>query len=161
VPDCIILSEVCGFDVSHARSVGSNTSIALVMIWLIALVSWASGGRSSWDTARRVGFVAAGPGFGAPGSGVMHRFFRWFFQNRETGTITIGQAPNRSLWIVIVTAALLWVGNPPERLGVALEVIFKAALFFWAGDEVLSGINPWRRCLGIAVLFYGLWTLPR
>ena len=91
----------------------------------------------------------------------MHRFFRWFFQNRETGTITIGQAPNRSLWIVIVAGALLWVGNPPERLGVALEVIFRAALFFWAGDEVLSGINPWRRCLGIAVLFYGLWTLPR
>jgi hypothetical protein len=93
--------------------------------------------------------------------GVMQRLFRWFFQNRETGTITIGQAPNTSLWIVIVAGALLWVGNPSERLGVALEVIFKAALFFWAGDEVWRGVNPWRRCLGIIVLCYGLWTLPR
>jgi hypothetical protein len=54
-----------------------------------------------------------------------------------------------------------WMGRPSERLGVALEIIFKAALFFWAGDEVLRGINPWRRCLGITVLCYGLWTLPR
>jgi hypothetical protein len=91
----------------------------------------------------------------------MHRFFRWFFQKRETGAITIVQAPNRSLWIVIVAGTLIWVGHPPERLGVVLEVIFKTALFFWAGDEVLRGINPWRRCLGIIALCYGLWTLPR
>jgi hypothetical protein len=93
--------------------------------------------------------------------GGMHRFFRWFFQNRETGAITIAQAPNLSLWIVIVAGVLLWVGHPSERIGVALEIIFKIALFFWAGDEVLRGINPWRRCLGVAVLCYGLWTLPR
>jgi hypothetical protein len=92
---------------------------------------------------------------------VMHRFFRWFFQNRESGAITIAQAPNRSLWIVIIAGALIWVGHPSGRVGVVLEVIFKAALFFWAGDEVLRGVNPWRRCLGIAVLCYGLWTLPR
>jgi hypothetical protein len=92
---------------------------------------------------------------------VMLRFFRWFFQNRETGAITIAQAPNRSLWIVIVTGVLIWVGHPSDRLGVVLEIIFTTALFFWAGDEVLRGINPWRRCLGIFVLSYGLWTLPR
>jgi hypothetical protein len=90
----------------------------------------------------------------------MHRFVRWFFQNRETGAITIAQAPNLPLWIVIVVGALIWVGHPSDRLGVVLEVIFKAALFFWAGDEVLRGISPWRRCLGTTVLCYGLWTLP-
>jgi hypothetical protein len=46
-------------------------------------------------------------------------------------------------------------------LRVALEIIFKAGLFFWVGDEVLRGVNPWRCCLGIVVLCYGLWTLPR
>jgi hypothetical protein len=91
----------------------------------------------------------------------MHELFRWFLQNRETGAITIAQAPNLFLWIAIVSAVLIWVGHPSERLGVALAILFKAALFFWAGDEVLRGINPWRRCLGIAVLCYGLWTLPR
>jgi hypothetical protein len=91
----------------------------------------------------------------------MQRFFSWFFRNRETDAITIAQAPNLSLWIVIVAAALIWAGHPSERLDVALAIILKGALFFWAGDEVLRGINPWRRCLGITVLCYGLWTLPR
>jgi hypothetical protein len=50
---------------------------------------------------------------------------------------------------------------PPHQLGVAPKVIFSAALFVWAGDEILRGVNPWRRCLGVAVLCYGLWTLPR
>ena len=58
----------------------------------------------------------------------MHRFFRWLFQNRETGAITIAQVPNLSLWTVIVAGALIWAGRPSDRLGVALEVIFKAAL---------------------------------
>ena len=92
---------------------------------------------------------------------MMRRVFRWFFQNRETGAITIAQAPNLALWIVIVAGALIWAWHPPDRLGTALEVIFKGALFFWAADEALRGINPWRRCLGVAVLCYGLWTLPR
>jgi hypothetical protein len=26
------------------------------------------------------------------------------------------------------------------------------ALAVWAGDELLRGVNPWRRCLGGAVL---------
>jgi hypothetical protein len=91
----------------------------------------------------------------------MQRFCRWFFQNRETGAITIAQAPNLTLWAVIAAGALIWVGHPSDRLRVALEVVFKVALFLWAGDEVLRGINPWRRCLGTIVLCYGIWTLPR
>jgi hypothetical protein len=56
---------------------------------------------------------------------------------------------------------LIWAWHPPDQVGAVLELIFKGALFFWAGDEVLRGVNPWRRCLGVAVLCYGLWTLPR
>jgi hypothetical protein len=40
-----------------------------------------------------------------------------------------------------VAGALIWVGHPSDRLGVALEVIFKAALFFWA-PVGLSASNP-------------------
>jgi|ERR1700754_2466067 hypothetical protein len=67
----------------------------------------------------------------------MHRFFRWFFQNRETGAFTIGQAPNLSLWIIIVAGALIWVGHPPERLGVALATISKSLFSF--GRATRSG----------------------
>jgi hypothetical protein len=38
----------------------------------------------------------------------MHRFFRWFFQNRETGAITIAQAPNLSLWMASAAGGLIW-----------------------------------------------------
>jgi hypothetical protein len=58
----------------------------------------------------------------------MQGFFRWFVQSRETGATTIAQAPNLSLWIVIVAGGLIWVGHPSDQLSVALEVIFKAAL---------------------------------
>lgn len=91
----------------------------------------------------------------------MHQFLRWFFQNRETGAITIAQAPNLSLWIVIVAGALIWIGHPWGRVGVILDLIFKIAVFVWAADEVLRGVNPWRRCLGAILLCYGVWTLPR
>jgi hypothetical protein len=114
------------------------------------------------SSAPSSGITATGSA-GTPAGGripMMRRFFRWFFENRETGAITIAQAPNLSLWIVIVTGALIW-GHPPGQVGVALKVIFSAALFVWAGDEILRGVNPWRRCLGVAMLCYWLWTLPR
>jgi hypothetical protein len=40
----------------------------------------------------------------APGEEIamMRRFLHWFFRNGETGAVTITQAPNLVLWIVIV-----------------------------------------------------------
>jgi hypothetical protein len=87
------------------------------------------------------------------------QFLRWFFQNRETGAITIAQAPNLVLWIVIAGGVLNWTWHPPGSLGVALEVVVKGGLFVWAIDEVLRGVNPWRRCLGATVLGYELTTM--
>jgi len=86
----------------------------------------------------------------------MRRFLQWFFRNRQTGAITIGQTPNLVLWIVIVGSALIWAWHPAGRLGAALEIVVKAAIFVWAVDEVWRGVNPWRRCLGAAVLGYEL-----
>jgi hypothetical protein len=33
------------------------------------------------------------------------------------------------------------------------------ALLFWAGDEILRGVNPWRRMLGAGVLAWELFSL--
>jgi hypothetical protein len=60
---------------------------------------------------------------------MMRRFLQWFFRNRETGEITIAQAPNLVLWIGIVGSALLWVWNPPGRPNIALEIIVKGSFF--------------------------------
>jgi hypothetical protein len=89
----------------------------------------------------------------------IQQLLQWFFRNRETGTITIAQAPNLILWIVIAAAALQWIWHPPGRLGVALEIIVKGGLFVLAVDEIFRGVNTWRRCLGVAVLGYELTTI--
>jgi hypothetical protein len=72
---------------------------------------------------------------------------RQFFRNRETGEVTIAQAPNLVLWVVIAAGILLWVlpssGNPSAALG----IVFKGGLLIWAAHEVFRGVNPWRRCL--------------
>ena len=88
-----------------------------------------------------------------------HRLLRWFFQNRETGEITIAQMPNLPLWIVVIGSALIWALHPPGRMGVNLECLVTGSLFVWALDEVLRGVNPWRRCLGAAVLVYMVVTM--
>ena len=53
--------------------------------------------------------------------------------------VTIAQAPNLVLWVVIAAGILLWVlpssGNPSAALG----IVFKGGLLVWAVDEVFRG----------------------
>jgi hypothetical protein len=89
----------------------------------------------------------------------MRQFLQWFFRNRETGEVTIAQAPNLVLWVAIAAGILLWVLPSPSNPSVALGIVFKGALLLWAVDEVFRGVNPWRRCLGAAVFGYELTTI--
>ena len=89
----------------------------------------------------------------------MRRFLQWFFRNRETGDITVAQAPNLVLWVVIAAVVLLWVFPATGTPAVVLEIVFKGGLIVWALDEIFRGVNPWRRCLGAAVLGYELTTI--
>ena len=90
---------------------------------------------------------------------MMSGFLQWFFRNRKTGDITIAQAPNLVLWIVIVAAVLRWVWHPSGTAATALDVVFKGGLIVWSLGEIFRGVNPWRRCLGAGVLAYVLATL--
>lgn len=100
-----------------------------------------------------------GPSLPRRSNAIMREFLQWFFRNRETGKVTIAQAPNLVLWVVIAAGILLWVlpssGNPSAALG----IVFKGGLLVWAVDEVFRGVNPWRRCLGAAVFGYELTTI--
>jgi len=87
----------------------------------------------------------------------MRKFLQLFFRNRETGAITIVQAPNLVLWVVIAAAVLRWIG--PADADAILTAAVKVGLLIWAVDEILRGVNPWRRCLGAAVFCYALVTL--
>lgn len=69
----------------------------------------------------------------------------------------IGQFPNAPLLIFAACAALDWIVGPGGRIGEALRLIGAVALAYWAFDELLRGVNPWRRCLGAAVLAGLAW----
>jgi len=88
----------------------------------------------------------------------MRKFLNWFFRNRETGAVTVVQAPNLVLWIAIAAAFLRWVWLSSGQAGVALTVIIKGGLLLWAADEIVRGVNPWRRCLGTGVALYEIIT---
>ncbi len=90
----------------------------------------------------------------------MRRLWLWLFQNRETGAITIAQAPNLLLWVVIIGSAVDWAWHPAGRPHLVLAIVVKGGLILWALDEILRGVNPWRRCLGLGALAYGIQPLP-
>jgi len=76
----------------------------------------------------------------------------WLFRNRQTGEITIGQSPNASIVIFAVAWVVRRILEPTGSLGTALDVIVTGSIAFWAFDELIRGVNPWRRILGAVVL---------
>lgn len=91
----------------------------------------------------------------------MRRTFDWWFRSRADGQIVIAQLPNLSLWVFIVARvaqAFLDAGTSPAG---AAEVVATLAIVWWATDELVRGVNPWRRLLGTAVLVTQLAVLLR
>ena len=82
----------------------------------------------------------------------LHRAFRWLFQDRETGAIVIAQWPNTPFWIFLAAMLAEKFVHPPGTLGAIVSGIATLALTFWALDELVRGVCPWRRFLGAAVL---------
>ena len=76
----------------------------------------------------------------------------WLFRNRRTGRLTIAQPPNVPLAVFLVAAVVRWAVHPAGTVGTVVDVVAAVALVVWAADEVLRGVNPWRRMLGGGVL---------
>ena len=76
----------------------------------------------------------------------------WLFRNRETGEITIAQAPNPPLWVFLAATIVRAIFRPEGGAGTALRIVSTGALTWWAVDEVVRGVNPFRRILGSVVL---------
>jgi hypothetical protein len=77
--------------------------------------------------------------------------FDWAFRSRTTGRITIAQFPNLALWIYIATVATRWAISAGTTAHTVVDWVGVAALGWWAVDEVIRGVNPWRRLLGLVV----------
>jgi len=85
--------------------------------------------------------------------------FDWWFRNRSTGAVTVAQAPNPPLivWLVATGAGLVF--RPEGNVKTALQVVGSAALAIWAVDEIVRGVNPFRRVLGATVLTFQVVAL--
>jgi hypothetical protein len=80
------------------------------------------------------------------------RFLDWFFRDRRTGRIVVGQWPNLWLWVFGAASLVEIAVGAAGPVGVGARLVATLFLVIWAADELLRGVNPWRRCLGAAVL---------
>ena len=77
---------------------------------------------------------------------------RWWFQNRETGELTIAQFPNWPLWGVGISWLVAAASETDSTLS-QVSVWARTGLWiYWGADEVFRGVNPWRRVLGGTVI---------
>jgi hypothetical protein len=76
----------------------------------------------------------------------------WAFRNRKTGRLTVVQFPNVSLGVFLVASLVRHFVHPTDTPGALLEALVGISLAWWAIDEIVRGVNPWRRFLGAAVL---------
>ena len=83
---------------------------------------------------------------------MLTRLIDWFWRDRQTDRIVVAQWPNLWLWIFAVASLVELIANAAGPTGIAAHFASMAFLLIWAGDEMLRGVNPWRRCLGVAVL---------
>ena len=74
--------------------------------------------------------------------------FRWWFENRETGAITIAQAPNPPLVVAFVGFVMARLSE--GAIGDVGWWVATIGIGWWAVDEIVRGVNPWRRVLGLA-----------
>ena len=79
-------------------------------------------------------------------------FIDWFWRDRHTGRIVVAQWPNLWLWLFVIASLVQRSIDTAGPIGMSARVASTGFLVIWAGDEVLRGANPWRRCLGAAVL---------
>jgi hypothetical protein len=76
----------------------------------------------------------------------------WLFRNRATGRITIVQFPNAALGLFLAATALQRFLDPTGERRTGLTLLGAGALIWWSADELIRGVNPWRRLLGGVVL---------
>jgi hypothetical protein len=85
-------------------------------------------------------------------SGTAVRAFRWLFVSRQTGRLTVAQWPNIRLGVFLLAAVVSRVFHPSGPPATFLRIIGVVGLIAWAVDEIVRGVNPFRRILGGAVL---------
>ncbi len=80
------------------------------------------------------------------------RSWRWWFENRHTGRVTIAQIPNWPIWCIgvgwLARLALTDGSTAHDIVGWMIRGLWLT----WGADELIRGVNPWRRLLGATVI---------
>ena len=76
-----------------------------------------------------------------------------------TGEITIAQRPNWPLIGALIALAARVVADRGSTLDDIGAVAFTLLMLIWASDELVRGVNPWRRLLGAVVIVWQLVEL--
>jgi len=85
--------------------------------------------------------------------------WKWWFENRQTGRITIGQFPNWPLWCIAGCWLAQRVVDDGSTADDALTVATHGLWLYWGADELIRGVNPWRRLLGTGVLAWQVGSI--
>lgn len=83
---------------------------------------------------------------------------RWWFESRQTGQITVGQFPNWPLFAIAGATVLRRLTEAGSTVNDGAGWLVTGLWLYWGGDELLRGVNPWRRLLGAGVIG---WQLVR
>jgi hypothetical protein len=87
----------------------------------------------------------------------MHQFLH-FFKDKQ-GRIVLFQMPNAPLicWFILVILNFFWNNNQP-KVDYILQMLRFGFIFTWAWLELTSGVNYFRRALGLLVLIIVICT---
>jgi hypothetical protein len=86
-------------------------------------------------------------------SSKFRRGVRWMFVNRRTGGLTVAQWPNVTLSVSFALSTARRFHYPKGGTpATTLHVLGAVATIVWAVDELVRGVNPFRRILGSVVL---------
>jgi len=75
----------------------------------------------------------------------------WWLRDGSSGRLVLAQWPNAALWVWIAALLLTWTGLLASH-SAALSGVGRGALIVWALEELVRGVNPFRRVLGAVVL---------
>lgn len=78
--------------------------------------------------------------------------WRWWFENRQQGGLTIAQFPNWPLFGIATAAVARRLTADGSAVQSGTGWLIAALWLYWGSDELLRGVNPWRRLLGALVL---------
>jgi hypothetical protein len=86
---------------------------------------------------------------------------RWWFTSRTTGRITVAQIPNLALLLFGVATVAAWLLDAHPTVSHVLADVARGAIIVWSLDEIVRGVNPWRRLLGAVVLAVSVVSIVR